>query len=210
MNLSLTLLIVIITVIASLYAWRDESVFSRWLFNPYRVSRDNEYYRFLTSGFIHADIGHLAFNLISFYSFGNIVEQTFSYLFGPSTGRIYFLALYLLGIIVANLPTYFKHRHNPGYSSIGASGGVSSVVFVGILFYPLQKLYLFFIPIGIPGFIFGALYMLYSYVESRRGTGRLNHDAHLWGALFGILFVIAIYPDAVPDFIREIQSFALF
>lgn len=210
MNLSLTLIIVILTVLASIYAWRDDSVLSKWMLNPYRVRRDNEYARFLTSGFIHADIGHLAFNMITFYSFGNIVEQTFSILFGVSAGRIYFLALYLLGIILSDLPTYFKHRSNPGYNSLGASGGVASVVFAGILFYPLQKLYLFFIPIGIPGFIFGGLYMLYSYIESRRGGGYVNHDAHLWGALFGVLFVIGIYPDVVPDFIREIQSFVLF
>jgi membrane associated rhomboid family serine protease len=210
MTISLTLIIVLITVAASWYAWRDESVMSRWLFNPYRVQSRQEYGRFVTSGLIHADIGHLAFNMITFYSFGNIVEQTFQYLFGPTTGMVYFLLLYVLGVIVSDLPTFFKHRENPGYNSLGASGGVSSVVFVGILFYPLQKLYLFFIPIGIPGFIFGGLYMLYSFVESRRGRGYINHDAHLWGAIFGILFVVVLYPDVIPMFMRQLQTFALF
>lgn len=196
--MSLTLLFVAITVGLSLYAWNNESVFHRWMMNPYNVSHNKEYWRFITSGFIHADWGHLIFNMFALYSFGEILEMTI----GPA----FFLPLYLLGIVVSDIPTYLNNRNNVNYNSLGASGGVSAVVFAGIIFYPLAKIYIFFIPIGIPGFIFGALYLFYSYYETRRGGSYVNHSAHLWGALFGILYVIVLFPQALPSFVEQIKE----
>jgi len=200
--MSLTLILILITAAASIYAWQNEAILSRWLLNPYQISRRNEYWRFVTSGFIHADWGHLIFNMISLYFFGTLVEQVI--------GPVYFLALYLVGIVISDLPTYFKHRNDPGYNSLGASGGVSAIVFAGIVFFPLNPIYIFFIPIGIPGFLFGALYILYSSYEARRGGGFVNHSAHLWGALFGVAFVLLLFPDVLPRFFEQIGSYRPF
>lgn len=200
--MSLTVILIIITVALSMYAWNNESVFYRWMMNPYNIGHRQEYWRFLSSGFIHADWGHLIFNMISFYFFGEIVEQTI--------GRAYFLALYLLGIIISDVPSYMKHRNNYQYNSLGASGGVSAVIFAGIMFYPLSPIYLFFIPIGIPGFLFGGIYLLYSYIETRRGNSYVNHSAHLWGALFGVLLMIVLFPGVLPAFFGQIKDWKMF
>ncbi|MFT4032355.1 MAG: rhomboid family intramembrane serine protease [Siphonobacter sp.] len=206
--MSLTIVFIILAVAASIYAWNNESVLRRWVMNPYEVDRRNEYWRFITSGFIHADIGHLAFNMISLYSFGQLVETVFSQI--SANGSILYAVLYLGGIVVSDLPTYFKNRTNRGYNSLGASGGVSSVIFAGIMFAPLTSLYLFFIPIPIPGWIFGGLYLAYSYWEARRGNSLINHSAHLWGALYGIAFVILMYPPVIDLFISQITGRSTF
>jgi membrane associated rhomboid family serine protease len=207
---SLTLILILVNVGASLYAWQNQSVLYRWMLNPYQMSRRNEYWRFLTSGFIHADWGHLIFNMISLYFFGGLVEQTFAALVGSGADGVTFLALYLGAIVVSDLPSFFRNRDNPGYNSLGASGGVAAIVFAGIVFYPLNPIYIFFIPIGIPGFLFGALYMFYSYYEARRGAGYVNHSAHLWGALFGVAFVVLLFPEAVPNFFEQVVSYRPF
>jgi membrane associated rhomboid family serine protease len=180
-----------------------------WVLNPYDVVSKNQYYRMLTSGFLHADWGHLIFNMITLYAFGGVIEYLFGQFFGP-LGGIYLLCFYLAGIIVSDIPTLLKHRRDPGYNSLGASGGVSSIVFASILFSPLQKIYIFFIPVGIPGFIFGGLYLAYSYYESRQNRGTVNHDAHFYGALFGIVCMILVYPPVLPNFIEQIAGWRLF
>ncbi|GAB3576935.1 rhomboid family intramembrane serine protease [Spirosoma luteolum] len=207
--MSTILIIIAVTVIISLLAWNNPALMDRWIMNPYRVSSRGEYYRLLTSGFLHADWGHLFFNMLSLYFFGGPIEQVFYALFGQ-TGPLYLIGFYVAGIIVSDIPSFLKHRNDPGYNSLGASGGVSSVLFAAILFYPLTKIYMYFIPIGIPGFIFGGLYLAYSYYESKQNRGRVNHDAHFYGALFGILFMIAVYPPVVGDFFGQIANWRLF
>ncbi|GAB3507255.1 rhomboid family intramembrane serine protease [Spirosoma knui] len=207
--MSVTLIIILITVGISLWAWNDYAVMDRWIMNPYRVANRGEYYRLLTSGFLHADWSHLLFNMLSLYFFGGFIEQVFGLLFGAS-GAIYLIGFYLVGIIVSDIPTFLKYRNSPNYNSLGASGGVSAILFAAIFFAPLQKIALLFIPIGIPGFIFGGLYLAYSYYEARRGYGTINHDAHFYGALFGILFMIVVYPPVLPQFIEQISEWRLF
>lgn len=207
--MSITIIIIVITVLVSVMAWRDYSLMDRFIMNPYRVASRGEYYRLVTSGFLHADWGHLLFNMISFYFFGGFIEQVFYYLFAGS-GPVYLVGFYLAAILVSDIPTFLKHRNDPGYNSLGASGGVSAIIFAAILFRPLTPITLFFIPIGIPGFIFGPLYLAYSYYESRRGASNINHDAHFYGALFGILFMIIVYPQVLPDFIEQVSSWRLF
>lgn len=178
------------------------------IMNPYTVYRRNQYYRFITSGFIHGDHLHLIVNMFSFYSFGLAIQYTFLKQFGEVKAAIYFIALYILGIIVSDIPTYFKHRDNPAYNSLGASGGVASVVFASILFNPLNNILLIVIPI--PGFIFGIAFIMFSYFYGRRANDNINHDAHLWGALFGLVFCLVIHPPVVTQFIEKVQSWTLF
>lgn len=205
MVLSITLVLIIMNVAASFYAWSNTSIMQKWMMNPYNVDTHKEYWRFITSGFIHSDYTHLFFNMLTLYFFGGLVEKIYSWKVGQY-GSLLFVALYLLGIIISDIPTYLKHRNNPHYNSLGASGGVAAVLFSSILFIPLNPLYLMFIPIPIPGFIFGAVYMWYSYYQAQRGGDYINHDAHLYGALFGVAFSVAIYPQVLPEFFMQVTQ----
>ncbi len=133
--MSLTIIIILVTVAISYYAWQNPAVMDKLILNPARVSQKNQYYRFITSGFIHADFGHLLFNMLTFWFIGEGIERLFGSLFGPN-GSFYFLALYVLGIIVSDIPTFLKHRNNSGYNSLGASGGVAAVLFAAVLYAP--------------------------------------------------------------------------
>ncbi|PRY15014.1 membrane associated rhomboid family serine protease [Pontibacter ummariensis] len=207
--MSVTIILIIITVGISLYAWQNESLMHKWIFQPYAVQRDNSWYRFITSGFLHADFTHLLFNMFTFYFFGQAVEQTFIYVFGPLTGILLFLLIYLGGIIVSDIPTFLKHRNDPPYRALGASGGVSSVVFSSILFYPTQDICLYGL-LCIPGFILGVLYIMYSYFSGKRMGDNINHDAHLYGAVYGFLLSIVLVPRALPLFFEQISNWSLF
>lgn len=203
-----TYILIAVTVLVSMYAFNQPEVMRRFILNPYLAKTRNEYYRFLTSGFLHKDHVHLIFNMITLYFFGRIIEMVFEAIFG-SLGSVYFIALYLLAIIVSDIPSYFKHRHNPAYSSLGASGGVAAIVFAFILFLPLEKINLYlFIPI--PGFILGGLYLIYSYYQGRRAADHINHDAHLYGALFGLIFCAILYPPSIQNFIDQLKNWRLF
>ena len=209
--MSLTVIITILTGGASLYAWNRPEIMHKWIFNPYTVSRRNEYQRFITSGFIHNDYVHLGFNLIVFYMFGHYVEYFFTTLFGVLTGSIAFIALYIGGIIVSDIPTYFKYRELPHYNSLGASGGVSSILFSYILFEPMTPLAPYAISIlSLPAFIWAAIYMIYSYFMGKKGTDNINHDAHFYGAAFGIAFTVVLYPRVISIFLEQLSEFSLF
>jgi membrane associated rhomboid family serine protease len=204
----ITYIILAVTVAASFYAWDKRIAFANMMMNPYRISHYREYYRFITSGFIHNDHTHLVVNMISFYFFGLAVESVFSSIFGAG-GRWYFLALYLLGVLVSDLPTFVKHRNNPAYNSLGASGAVSAVVFAFIIFKPLENILLFFI-LPVPGFILGTLYIIFSWHQGRRSNDNINHDAHLYGALFGLVFCIIVYPASLPEFFEQVKNWRMF
>lgn len=206
---SITIIFIVITVAASLYAWNKPEVMYKWIFNPYSVYTKKEYWRFVTSGLIHQDYMHLFFNMFTLYFFGRVIEQYFTYLYGGSTGIALYVVLYVVAIIVSDIATYIKHRNDPAYNSLGASGGVSAIVFSAIMFDPTSKIYLFAI-LPIPGFILGALFLIYSYQRSRQTRDRINHDAHLYGALFGLIFTIIIEPSVIPNFISEISNFSFF
>jgi membrane associated rhomboid family serine protease len=146
--------------------------------------------------------------MITFYFFGTKLERDYHYFFGTN-GIYLFILTYLAGIVVSDLKTYIKHRDNPNYNSIGASGGVASVLFASILYDPTSSICLYF-AICIPGFILGGLYLVYSYFQGKRSAGRINHDAHLYGALFGILFTILIRPAVLTQFFEQIVNFRIF
>lgn len=211
MPLNPLLILLGLTVAVSAYAWSNQELMNNWILDPYQMNRrGGQWYRFLTSGFLHADIAHLAFNMITFYSFGRIVLAYFTQTFGHSAGLPLFLLLYLGGIIISDLPTYFRHRHDPGYRSLGASGGVSSVLFASIMMLPITEhggIRIFLIPIDIQPFIFGFLYLIYSYYMGRRRGDNINHDAHFYGALYGVVLTVALLPAVVPNFVQQIQDY---
>jgi membrane associated rhomboid family serine protease len=214
--MTITNIILGITVLLSFYAFSNRDVMYKLIMNPYTVYRRNQYYRFITSGFIHGDHLHLIVNMFSFYFFGLGVQTIFQEGlpgtfegFGQVKGAVYFVALYILGIIVSDVPTYFKQRENPVYNSLGASGGVSSVVFAMVMFDPLRIFKLYAI-IPIPGFIFGIAYIMFSYYYGKRSNDNINHDAHLWGAVFGLVFCIVVHPPVVTNFIAQVSSWTLF
>ena len=206
--MSITIIIIAITVIVSFYAWKKPHIMHKSMFNPYSVRSNNEYYRFVTSGFIHADQMHLLFNMFTFYFFGSIVETIFQHYFG-TLGLVLFVGFYLLAIVLADLPTYLKNRHNPHYNALGASGGVSAIVFSSIMFFPLNEICLFAI-LCLPGFILGILYLLYSYFQGKKMGGNINHDAHFYGAVIGIVFSIVVDPSVVGRFFAQIMTFKIF
>ena len=176
--------------------------------NPYYTHRHQQYYRFVSSGFVHKDHMHLLWNMFSFYFFGTAIERQFQAMFGQA-GGVYFLALYILAIVVSDVPTFVKHRNNPGYNSLGASGGVSAVIFAFIIFQPLSDICIYF-ALCMPGFILGALYILFSWYQGRKSNDNINHDAHLYGALFGLIFCIIVAPSSINSFFEQIQTWRLF
>jgi membrane associated rhomboid family serine protease len=204
---TITYTLIGITVLISMYAFNNEGVLRGFMMNPYMITSRNQYYRFLSSGFIHRDHMHLLLNMFSFYFFGGAIEQVFKILFGD-WGGVYFILLYLSAIVVSDLPTYLKHRNDPGYNSLGASGGVAAVIFAFIILLPLEKICLY-IAFCMPGFILGTLYVVFSYYQGRKANDGINHDAHLYGALFGMIFCIILYPESLPNFIQQVMSWRL-
>lgn len=187
--LSITIIILILTCVISFTAFSNQRVIDDLIFYPPAITQRNQWYRFVTNGVIHADIGHLAFNMFSFYMFGEYVERYFSALF-DERGKTMFLLMYVTGLIVCLIPTYMQNRNNYHYRSLGASGAVSAVVFAGIFLDPTIKIGLLILPPIIPGFVFGPLYLALSAYMSKRGGDNINHSAHFWGAIWGIVFVI--------------------
>jgi membrane associated rhomboid family serine protease len=189
MQLSITLIIIIITVLVSIGGFSNQKIINDLIFYPPAVSIRKQWYRFFACGLIHADFGHLLFNMLSLYFFGPEVEKAFAQIFGEG-GKWIYLILYVSSLLISLLPTYFKNKNNAQYRSLGASGAVSAVIFAGLMLAPGTEVFIFFIPIPIPGFIFAPLYVLISALLDRRGGDNINHSAHIWGGLYGILFVI--------------------
>ena len=189
--MSVTLIILIATCIISVIAFKNQKLIDDLIFYPPAVTERNQYYRFITCGFIHANVAHLAFNMYSFWIFGEYVEILFMTVFGP-VGRWYYLLMNISALVVCLLPTYFNNKNNYHYRSLGASGAVSAVIFAFIFLNPLQGIGLIFLPreFMIPGFIFGFLYLILSSYLDKKGGGNINHSAHIWGSVYGIVFLI--------------------
>ena len=192
--MSVTIIIIILTALVSFAGFRSQKVIDDLIFYPPAITQNNQYYRFITCGFIHADPWHLIFNMYAFYLFGDGQQKTgteniFAAVFGDY-GKLLYIILYVLALIVCLIPSFLKNKNNSNYRSLGASGAVSAVVFAYILFNPIQGVGLIFIPIFIPGFLFGILYLIVSWLLDKKGAGNINHSAHIWGAIFGVIFFI--------------------
>ena len=210
MHLDITTIIIIITALVSIGGFSNPKIIDDLIFYPPAVSKHNQWYRFFTCGLIHADVGHLIFNMLSLYLFGRFVEDKFIEIF-PDNGKWLYLLMYNTSLLVCLLPTYFKNRENYSYKSLGASGAVSAVVFAGLMIAPYVEVGFFLIRPIIPGFIFGPLYLLITAWLDKKGGGNINHSAHLWGALYGILFIIVagrmVGYDAVQEFVNGVKLY---
>lgn len=203
----ITYLIIGITALVSIFAFNNRSLFDKLLFDPYRINHLRQYHRFFTHGLVHADWMHLLINMFVLLSFGRMVEQYFAYYFGFGKGLYFYILLYIGALLISATPSYGKHRNNTWYTAVGASGAVSAVVFASILMSPLSGIRFIFIPFDIPAFIFGILYLIYSAYMARRANDNIGHDAHFYGALFGLLFTIIIKPAFLAGFINEINTY---
>lgn len=197
-----TLALIAVTVVVSWQAWDKPRLLDRLILWPPAVERQRQYDRLLTHGFIHADWGHLIFNMIALYSFGPAME---SYFAGRITA-IGYLVFYLSAVVIAILPTYVRHKQDASYRSLGASGAVSAVLFAFILLDPWAGIYVFLIPVAIPAFLFAGLYLGYTIWMDKRGGDNVNHSAHLWGALYGVGFTLLLNPELAARFVRRLAS----
>lgn len=202
--ISITLLIIIVTAALSIMSFERPDRMDKMIFNAYIINRHKEWYRFISHGFIHADYPHLIVNMLTLYFFGELVENTFVALFGV-IGKLLYIFLYLSGIAVASLYSFNKHKNHSWYNSLGASGAVSAVLYAAILIDPMMGIYMFFIPIPIPGIIYGVLYLVYSSYMSKRAQDNIGHDAHFYGAVYGFLLPILFKPALLGHFIMEIR-----
>lgn len=203
--IEITYIIIGVTALTSLLAWSNPNLMQKWIFSPYHISQKNEWHRFLTSGLIHQDYLHLIFNMVSLYFLGLYAEYGFSVKFGDMY-KFYFIFFYFSAMIVADIPVFFKHRKNAYYRALGASGAVSAVIFAAILLEPNISLMVFPIPFRIPGVVYAVLYVLYSAYMSKNSRDNIGHDAHLYGALYGVAFVAIFVPNTIEKVIQAVQN----
>lgn len=193
----ITVIIIAITCIVSILCFNGTLNGNKLIFNAYQVWHRKEWYRMLTSGMIHSGWGHLFFNMFTLYFFGRVVEQCFSAAFGGVLGTVLYVVLYVSALAISSLGDLVKYRDNWNYNALGASGAVSAVLFASILFAPKMGIYIYLIPIPVPGYIFAPLYLLYCWYMAKRNMDNIGHTAHFWGAVYGLLFPIICKPDVL-------------
>jgi membrane associated rhomboid family serine protease len=186
----------VVTIVLSLIAFYNERIYGAFMLHPYSIARGQRVYTIITSGFIHRDWMHLFFNMFSFFAFAFQLEYTL--------GHWQFALLYMASLILSDLPTISKHKDDYGYHSLGASGAISAVVFSFIMFNPMAELQIFPIPIPIKAIIFGVLYLVYCVYASKQSRDTINHDAHFFGALSGVMITILLYHEVVQIFIQQL------
>jgi membrane associated rhomboid family serine protease len=200
----ITTIIIIACIAFSFWAFSDAKVFNKYLFSPYATYHYKQYYRLFTHAFLHGDYMHLAFNMYALYLFGQVLEEQYFPLLFHEKAVFYFILLYVGGIFFSTLFDFIKQRDNPSYSSVGASGAVTAIVFSAILINPSMGMGILFIPFFIPAWLFGGLYLLYSWYMGKRQLDNIGHNAHFWGAVFGFVFTILLKPALLPRFFNEI------
>ena len=204
----MTIIIIITTAIISILAFQRRDIFDELLLNPYHTFHKKQWHRMVTHGFVHAGGWHLAINMLVLLSFGRSLESTFQQLVAAGWIKninLNYSLLYIGGIVISSLLTLFKHKDNPSYNSVGASGAVSAVVFTSIFFDPWGQIYLFGL-IEIKSIIAGAAFLVYSYIMGRKGDGFINHDAHLLGAIYGFLFPVLVNHKMLEVFIYQLTN----
>jgi membrane associated rhomboid family serine protease len=195
-----TLILVLVTTAISIYALMNPTLIDRLILWPPAISRDRQYERFVTHGFIHADNQHLLFNMITLYFFGRTMEGVYDQLIGPFG----FILFYLGALVFSILPTYAEHRNDSRYRSLGASGAVSAVLFAFILLAPWATIYIIVIPV--PAIVYGVAYVLWEMYKQKRGSDNVNHSAHLWGAAYGVAVTLVLSPSLFGQFVSRLMN----
>jgi len=204
-HFSYTILLISVTSLISFYVYENRSWFDRLSFRPYDIKRNKgEAYRFITHAFVHADFIHLMFNMMVLYMFGDLLEKYFFDMYGAK-GLYYYVLLYFGGALFGTLPAFGKHRDNIMYTSVGASGATTALVFSYIAFFPTHKLGLMFSPIQLPAIVFGVLILVAEYYLNKRGGTNIAHDAHIYGALYGFAFTLLLDREIFSHFINELK-----
>lgn len=198
-----TFIIIAITAITSIKAFSDQQLYSKFIFAPNYMARNKEWHRFFTYGLLHGDWGHLIFNMFAFFSFGQLVENTFSTLY-PMSGKWIYLVLYISALPLSSLVDYFQHKNNSNYMAVGASGAVSAVIFTSILIHPQGGIMIFPIPFAIKAYLFGPLYLAFCVYMARNSNDNIGHVAHFYGAVYGLIFTIIAIPDVLQNFISQV------
>lgn len=198
MSINSNLIIIAVTCLVSILAFNNTRIVQQLILWPPALSRDHQYYRLISYGLLHADPQHLLFNMLTLYFFGNSMETLYTHYMGP----LGFVLFYVGGLIASILPTWLSNRNNSRYHSLGASGAVSAVLFAFILLQPWAKIIVLVIPL--PAILYAVLYVAYTFYMERRGTDNINHSAHLWGALYGVVFTIIMEPRVVSFFFTSL------
>lgn len=191
----ITIFIMAITSLVSILYFNGRMDGGKLLFNAYQVWHKKELYRLFTSGIIHSGWGHLFFNMLTLYCFGRVVEQYFEVVFGNVPGGLLYIVLYVSALVVSSIGDLIKYRDDWNYNALGASGAVSAILFASILFAPKMGIYIYLIPIPVPGYIFAPLYLLYCWYMAKRNMDNIGHTAHFWGAVYGLLFPLICKPE---------------
>ena len=201
----LILLILIIPIVLTSYrAFKDPYLFSKLLFNATRIKYQKEWYRFFTHGLVHGDWMHLIFNIYVLWIFGDLVMMFFTYMYGVAWANLAFLGLFIPALPLSSISTYLKHKENPNYNAVGASGAVSAVVFASIILYPEGRMGLLFIPVMIPSWLFGLLYLAFTAYMDKKQLDNIGHNAHFWGSIYGIIYVLLLNPYSFVHFYHVI------
>jgi membrane associated rhomboid family serine protease len=205
--MSMTLLLVLLTLLVTLQGFKNSIFFEKYCVWPYREKQNKEYHRMLTGGFLHGSWLHFGINMFVFWQFGTAVEKEFMTLFQPLTGQIVYTLVYLLVIVAANVPGHFRNNKQYNFRAVGASGGVAGILFIYILFNPWRNLYLYAL-IPIPAILMGILYLWYSSYAAKNSRDNIDHSAHFWGAIAGMVLTLIAHPPIFPKFLKAlIQEF---
>ncbi len=188
-------IIFIFTIVTSIYAFNNTQLFGKFMLHPYSLAKGGKLYTFITSGLIHADWMHLFFNMFTFFFFAFRLEAMI--------GHWQFAVLYFVSLVVSDIPTAIKHKNDYRYSSLGASGAISAVLFSYILFDPLNLILVMFIPM--PAILFGVLYLAYCMYMSKNSRDHINHDAHFFGALSGLILTVVLVPGVITHFLNQLS-----
>ncbi len=200
--MSINIIIIFSIAAVSILGFSNHILFSKFLFKPYSILKNKEWYRFISSAWLHADYTHLFVNLFVLYSFGNYLEY-FLNVYYEEQSLVLYLFLFLGSTVISHIPSYVKHKSNYNYEAVGASGGVSGILFAYILINPLSMLELYlFIPI--PAIVFGILYLWYSYYMSKKNIDNIGHEAHIYGALGGMMLITIIKPEIWVSFFNQL------
>jgi membrane associated rhomboid family serine protease len=202
----MNIIILIITAAISYFALNNPNLLEKLMFRPFNIKHNNEYWRWITGGFVHADLSHLIVNMLTFYFFSPYVLGVFTALMNDVVlGQVLFVLFYLSAIVMSGIYSYYKNKDNFSYSALGASGAIAALIFVYVILDPFGMIALYFV-IKVPTWLFGILYLVYEYVMSKKQYDNIGHDAHFFGAVYGILFIAILYPESIMNLFIQVQN----